>query len=74
MKRIIRRIATCLILHHFLIANNDEGYKHYYQDHDDASNIDADNELNRPVNDASNENERRNQLTDFLAQECMQIQ
>ena len=59
MERIIRYITCCVILHNFLIAENDEENTYFFEDDDCASEIDADNELNCPANDATNEDERR---------------
>ena len=73
MERILMHVTVCVVLHDFLIAENDEDNKHRSEEDDCESNTDADNELNYPVNDATNENERRSQLTDFLAQKHMQI-
>ena len=71
MERIIRCIACCVILHNFLMAENDEVNTYFYEDDDCVSEIDADNELNCPVNDATNEDERRQQLTSYFAEMYM---
>ena len=68
MVQIIKCIACCVILHNFLIAENDEGNTYFYEEDDCASDIDADNELNCPSNDASNKDKRRNQLMAYFSE------
>ena len=57
IKIIIKYITTCIILHNFLIAKNYKGNKYFDTENDCISNIDTNNELNCPVNDARNKNE-----------------
>ena len=66
MTKIIRHITACVILHNFLIAENDDGNNLFAEEDGYTSDIDADNELNCPVNDATDEQERRNQMTEYL--------
>ena len=68
MERIIRYIICCVILHNFLIAENDEGNTYFFEENDCASEIGANNELNCSVNDTTNEDERRQQLTSYFAE------
>ena len=68
MEKTIKHITCCVILHNFLIAENDEGNNYFNEDDDCVSEIDADNELNCPANDATNEDERRQQLTSYFAE------
>ena len=61
-----------VILHNFLIAENDKRNAFFEEDDDCMSNIDANNELNCPVNDAIDEQEQRNELTEyFFIKKCM---
>ena len=66
VEKIITRMAVCTVLHDFLIASNDVRSTYLYEDDSCISGTCADNELNCPANDFSNENERRNQMTVYF--------
>ena len=66
MEKIIKQISVCVILHNFLIPENDESNTYFCEEDDCTSKIDAYNELNFPVNDATDENERRNKMTNYF--------
>ena len=72
IEKIIKYILCAVILHNFLIAENDEGNVFFEEDDDCVSGIDTDNKLNCPVNDATDEQERRNQLTEYFCEKYMQ--
>ena len=66
MTKIIRHVAVCIMLHNFLIAENDDGNNLFAEEDGHDSDVDAENESNCPVNDATDEQERRNQMTECL--------
>ena len=61
----------CITLHNLLLErnNNDPDSDNEFYYHDDISDIDANNELNQPINEEElvlYERNRREQLTDFF--------
>ena len=60
IEKIIEYVLHAVILHNFLIVKNDEGDAFFKEDNDSASDINADNELNCPINDATDEQEQCN--------------
>ena len=66
MKRVIRYIATCVILHNLLIGFGDE----YELLDEDLSDIDEENELNKPLPDCPGRTDgRREQLKNFIVEQ-----
>ena len=65
MRRVIRYIATCVILHNILIGFDDE----YDPEDDEVSVIDEENELNKPIVDMeTNGDARRRQLMNYIVE------
>jgi len=71
MEKIIKYITAAVILHNFLISENNES--NYFFDEEDncLSDIDANNGLNCPVNDESDEQECHNQMTAYFCEKYM---
>ena len=57
IEKIIKNISLCVVLHNFLIAENDECNSFFYEKDKCASDINSDNELNYIVNDSIDEEE-----------------
>ena len=64
--KIIRCITIFVMLHKCLIAENDDGNNLFAEEDGHASGMCADNELNCPINDATDEKKQRNQMTECL--------
>ena len=58
----------CSVLHNFLLTENDKGTEEFYKDDGYTSDLDDDNELNRPISAAQSNNTRRRQLTQYFAE------
>ena len=56
IEKIIKYIIV-VVIDNFVISKNDESNTYFYEEDNCMSNIDADNELNFLVNDATDENE-----------------
>jgi hypothetical protein len=66
-KKILRLISVCVVLHNFLVGNREDDLD---EDGDDLSEIDADNKLNRPVADYMESNTRREQVKNYVLENC----
>ena len=62
-KKILRYITTCVVLHNFLVERREDDIE---EDWDELSEIDANNELNRPVADYMNSETRREQVKNYV--------
>ena len=62
MRKVIRYIAVCIILHNLLIGFGDE----CDMDDDDISIVDEENELNKPIPCDSGSDARRMQLKNYI--------
>ena len=58
-------------LHNFLIINNNSATKNFDEADNCASDINADNELNRPVSDGADNFEMLRQLTNYMIENFM---
>ena len=71
MKKYLNYINVCAVLHNFLLTLNDDGTKFFYEPDGYASDVDADNELNHPINDSQSNDSRRRQLTQYFAEKLL---
>jgi hypothetical protein len=62
-KKILRYITACVVLHNFLVERREDDLE---EDRDDLSEIDANNELNRPVADYMDSGTRREQVKNYV--------
>jgi hypothetical protein len=68
-RKILRYITVCVILHNFLVDRREDEIDDVGDD--DLSDIDADNELNRPVEDYLHSGTRREQVKNYLLENHM---
>ncbi len=63
-KKILCYISACVVLHNFLVGKREDDVGHAGED--DLSEIDADNELNRPIPDHAESASRREQVKNYV--------
>ena len=61
-------VTICAVLNNFLLLENDEGTEVFYEDDGCTSDVDADDELNCPVNSTQS---RRSQLKQHWAEKLL---
>lgn len=66
MIKILRYFLTCVVIRNFLIIRNESATESFKEEDDCASDIGADNDLRRPVNDGTDECERCRKFTNFM--------
>ena len=74
MKNNLDCITICAALHNFLLLENDEGTEAFNEDDGHASDADAENELNFPVDSTQSKGTMRSQLKQCWAEKSLQFQ
>ena len=63
LTRVIKYVTVCVVLHNLLIGFGDEPIDLFEED---VSDVDADNELNQPLDPLAHSAARREQLLNFM--------